>query len=318
LLALEYVCHVLNVLASATLGWIPPIQALTGQLLVCAFYEPVYYKPHYDGFPSNSNGELGRWVGVAKNVGDALKFKLLTPLKQIIFRSIIWSALDPTLHHKRLTTLGGEKDTNHADDKIFVRSNKSTADDPTIDPKDPIGRTYLKDTESDGQRFPARIVRAIAEKDAELKRDPSHIKFLCEVDGDTANDIYTYNQVLDFIERDNLDIESDMGQMYCFRRNSAHQGPLRTSDRDYNGSTYNILVEWESGETTYEPLDIIANDDGFLDTPGWKPFRHLAKNDKKVERMVNQAKLHSYRQESFWKFGFLVPRTHGQAVEIDL
>jgi hypothetical protein len=79
----------------------------------------------------------------------------------------------------------------------------------------------------------------------------------------------------------NLDIESDTEQMYCFRRISAHQGPLRTSDRDYIGSTYNILVEWESEETTYEPLDIIAKDDpvscaeytkrnGLLDTPGWK------------------------------------------------
>jgi hypothetical protein len=138
LLALEYVCHVLNLLASATLAWIPPLQALSGQtqdtstLLVCAFYEPVYYNPHNDGFPSNSNEELGRWVGVANNVGDALTFKLLTPSKQIIFGSVIWSALDPTLRHKRLTPLGGEKYTNHADDKIFVCSNKSTADDPNV------------------------------------------------------------------------------------------------------------------------------------------------------------------------------------------
>ncbi len=33
--------------------------------------------------------------------------------------------------------------------------------------------------------------------------------------------------------------------------------------------------------------------------------------------MVNQAKLKCYRREPFWKFGFLVPRTHEQAVEID-
>jgi hypothetical protein len=36
---------------------------------------------------------------------------------------------------------------------------------PIIDPKDLIGRTFLKDTESVGQSFRARIVRAIAEKD---------------------------------------------------------------------------------------------------------------------------------------------------------
>jgi hypothetical protein len=115
LLALQYFCHVLNHLASATLKWLPPLQVLTGQtqdtstLLVCAFYEPVYYNPHYDGFPSNPNEELAHWVGVATNFGDALTFKLLTSNQKVIFRSVIRSALDPTLRHKRLAPLGGEK-----------------------------------------------------------------------------------------------------------------------------------------------------------------------------------------------------------------
>jgi hypothetical protein len=237
--------------------------------LVCAFYEPVYYNPHYDGFPSNPNEELGHWVGVASNVGDASTFKLLASNQKVIFRSVIRSALDPTLRHKRLASLGGEKGTNHAGDKIFVRSNSDTPAFegptvsrrmPTIDPNDLIGRSFLEDTEADGQRFCAKIVRAIIEKDSELKRDPNHIRFLCEVDGDTLDDIYTYNQILDFIERDNLDIDNDTEQLYRFRLISAHQGSPRTSDRDYEGSTYNVLVEWESGETTYEPLDIIAKD----------------------------------------------------------
>jgi hypothetical protein len=34
--------------------------------------------------------------------------------------------------------------------------------------------------------------------------------------------------------------------------------------------------------------------------------------------MVNQAKLKSYRRDPIWNFGFLVPHTHVQAVEIDL
>jgi hypothetical protein len=42
-----------------------------------------------------------------------------------------------------------------------------------------------------------------------------------------------------------------------------------------------------------------------LDTPGWKRFRHLAKNDKKVEQMVNQAKLKSYGQDPFGSLGSL-------------
>jgi Reverse transcriptase (RNA-dependent DNA polymerase) len=161
-----------------------------------------------------------------------------------------------------------------------------------------------------------------------MKRDTEHVKFLCEVDGDTADEIYTYNQVLDFIECDNLDMDSDTEQLYRFWRINGHQVPLRTSDTNYKGSINNVLVERESGEITYEPLDMIGKDDpmtcaeyahwmNLLGTPGRKQFRHIYKNPGKVERMVNQAKLKSYRREPFWKFGVMVPCTHNQAVEID-
>jgi hypothetical protein len=39
----------------------------------------------------------------------------------------------------------------------------------TIDPKDLIGRTFLKESEEDGQRFRARVVRAVIDKEDELK-----------------------------------------------------------------------------------------------------------------------------------------------------
>jgi hypothetical protein len=107
-----------------------------------------------------------------------------------------------------------------AADKLFVRSKLANTDEPsvprrkpTIDSKDLWGRTFLKDSEADGQHFRARIVRAILEHDADMKRDPQHVKFLCEVDGDTADDIYTCNQALDFTERDNLDMDSETEQI---------------------------------------------------------------------------------------------------------
>jgi hypothetical protein len=158
LLAVQFVCHVLNRLASSNLKWIPPLQVLSGQtqdisaLLVCAFWEPVYYNPHSNCFPSHHNEELGHWVGVATHVRDALTFKILSPHQKVIYRSIIWSALDPKLRHKRLAPLGGE--VSHAADKLFLRSksDKATTDEPsvprrmpTIDPKDLLGLTFLKD-----------------------------------------------------------------------------------------------------------------------------------------------------------------------------
>ena len=62
------------------------------------------------------------------------------------------------------------------------------------------------------------------------------------------------------------------------------------------------MVEWENGETTYEPLTNIVLDDPvtcavyakekqLLDTPGWKCFKSIARRDKKLLRIVNQAKL---------------------------
>jgi hypothetical protein len=69
------------------------------------------------------------------------------------------------------------------------------------------------------------------------------MKFICEVPESNVDEIFTYNEILDHIERDNQEIENDIEQVYKFRRLTAHQGSLQTSDKDYKGSMYNVLVE---------------------------------------------------------------------------
>jgi hypothetical protein len=75
-----------------------------------------------------------------------------------------------------------------------------------------------------------------------------------------------------------------------------HQGPLLRHDKDYNGSRFNLLVEWENGEITTKPLSVIAADDPvtcavyareheLLDVKGWKRFRNLAKREKHFLRL---------------------------------
>ena len=67
--------------------------------------------------------------------------------------------------------------------------------------------------------------------------------------------------------------------VWKFQRIVSHQGPLLPNHPDYKGSTYNVMIEWENGEITSEPLQVIAKDDpvtcaiyarenGLLDTPG--------------------------------------------------
>jgi hypothetical protein len=139
LLALLYVCLLLNHLVSAALGWKTPMQVLTGQtpdiskFLHFSFYEPVYYHSYSNTFPSSSNEKQGWWVGVATHVGDALTYKILTETHKVIYRSAIRSALDPAKRNQRLSPLGGETASNYLGDKIFIRSQTESFDRPTND-----------------------------------------------------------------------------------------------------------------------------------------------------------------------------------------
>jgi hypothetical protein len=117
----------------------------------------------------------------------------------------------------------------------------------TIDPKDLIGRTFLKDSEEDGQRFQARVVRAVLDNEDIIKKDARYMKFICEVPNSKVDKMYTYNEILDHVEKDKYDINNYTEQLYKFRHITAHQGPLRSSDKDYKGSRYNVLVEWNTG-----------------------------------------------------------------------
>jgi hypothetical protein len=94
-----------------------------------------------------------------------------------------------------------------------------------------------------------------------------------------------YNKMLEYITREE---ESDI--TWKFQRIVSHEGPTQ-------GSQYDLLIEWENGEITKEPLKVIATnnlvacaiyarENGLLDKPGWKCFRHIAKNEKKLTRMV--------------------------------
>ena len=49
--------------------------------------------------------------------------------------------------------------------------------------------------------------------------------------------------------------------LFKFRDIVAHQGPLESTDPDHKESKYNVMLEWESGEVTYEPLTLISKDD---------------------------------------------------------
>ncbi len=195
---------------------------------------------------------------------------------------------------------------------------------PTFHPSDLVGWTFLLDQQDDGQRFCAHIVQAIKEHDNVLSQNPTHFKFCCSINDDQYEEVLSYNEILNFIE------QQDEGgtKIWKFQHIITHEGPLQTTDPTYKGSKFNIMIKWENGEVTSEPLSIIAADDpvtcalyardnNLLELDGWKQFKQIAQRDQKLLRMVNQVKLQLYQMAPRYKYGYEVPCDYCHAVELD-
>ena len=117
-------------------------------------------------------------------------------------------------------------------------------------------------------------------------------------------------------------------ELYRFRVIIGHQSPLLASDPDWKGRKYNVQVEWETGEITFEPLSIIATDDpvtcaayaienDLLPLEGWCRFRNLARKDKVLARAIKQSKIRQVRRSQTYMFGYLIPRNYIEAMQFD-
>eukprot|EP00980_Cylindrotheca_fusiformis_P001082 scaffold304_cov98-Cylindrotheca_fusiformis.AAC.2 len=171
--------------------------------------------------------------------------------------------------------------------------------------------------EDDGTRQRARIVEILDEHDASVQRHPERQKFRCLIGENEFEDILTYAEVMHHIEVHNS--EDDGGEiLWRYKRISGHEGPLDKNHPSWKGDRYNVRVDWENGEVTYEPLRNIAADDpvtcaiyaqdnNLLETDGWKRFKRIAQRSKKLLRMVNQSKLRSYKTSKKFMYGFEVP-----------
>ena len=86
------------------------------------------------------------------------------------------------------------------------------------------------------------------------------LRFKLKIDGDQLDDLISYNQLMEYLE-DNTDTGQLDNGLYKVKCIKYHRGPYTSSDPEYFGSSYNLLIEWETGEMTWEPLsNIIASD----------------------------------------------------------
>ena len=245
----------------------------------------MFYATYDQHFPS----EAGYWVGFGKHCGDAMTHKILVhDTKKIIYRSTVRPKKFSTPNH-RLAPHGGEvsASSDPSEDKIssgsplespegsspdqkalavFIRSRddenpSGSKPIPTFDNSDLIGRTFLLPPEENWERHRATVTRQVVEIiDQDNGQRIENINFILDIGNGKVEELNSYNQLLEHVENAQ---DHDMAWIRNFigSEPSLDTKDLLASDPDWKGSKYNVQVEWETGEITFEHLSIIADDD---------------------------------------------------------
>ena len=283
--------YILNHITTASLCGQVPHQVLYGVtpdisiILLYTFYLPVFYATHDQHFPSDNEERTGYWVGFAEHCGDSLTHMVLDAVTlKIIYRSVLRprTLKDP---NKRLVDAGGEKDQPHKKPTkhptpvpngeksapsdtptVYIKSRHdggptSSKPLPGFNPDDLVGRTFLLPPGDNGERLRAKVTRKVVEdiEQADGER-VQKLSFMLGIGNGKLEKIIFYNQLVDHLEAAANDDNKISDDLFKFRVLIGHQGPLKPTNPNWKRCKYNVLVDWETGEKTYEPLSVL----GFL------------------------------------------------------
>ena len=114
-----------------------------------------------------------------------------------------------------------------------------------------LGRTFLLPMDENGERKRTTISEHVNDLyQAQVSREDQ----LRKTDGDQLDDPIPHNQLMEYLE-DRTDTGPLEDGFYRFKSIKDHKGPYNSSDPAYNGSSYNLLIERETGEQTWETKD---------------------------------------------------------------
>ena len=193
---------------------------------------------------------------------------------------------------------------------------------------DLLGRTFLLPMDENGERKRATISEHVKDLCQQQVSREDQLRFKLKIDGDQLDDLISYNQLMEYLE-DKTDTGPLEDGLYRFKCIKDHKGPYTSSDPEYNGSSYNLLIEWEPGEQTWEPLsNIIASDPytcavyakehNLLNTPGWKLLKRHARTARRLIRTLKKSKYRQARASRKYKHGWEVPRDYAHALQLDI
>jgi hypothetical protein len=174
-------------------------------------------------------------------------------------------------------------------------------------------------------------------------KSSKHIKFLVKIGDNEFDKIISYNQLSHIVEaQEEMQSETLHDAIWSFHGISSQKGSLALTHSDYKGSSYHILIQWDEGSKTMEPLDTIiknhpvtvslyATEHNLLDTLGWEWLIHIALNRKPVNHMTNQHQVilqpttqshlvshyKTINKGPDYNFGFPIPRNAKDAFDLD-
>ena len=106
---------------------------------------------------------------------------------------------------------------------------------------DLLGRTFHLPMEENGESKRATISEHVKDLCQQQVSREDQLRFKLKIDGDPLDDLISYNQLMEYLE-DKTDTGPLEDGLYRFKCIKDHKGPCTSSDPEYNGSSYNLLI----------------------------------------------------------------------------
>jgi hypothetical protein len=264
ILSVLHTVYILNRLSTESLDWLTPYEKAFGQkpdisaIIAFRMWEPVY-SSSTEAYP-NTKEILARVVGIGEQQGDEMTWLTLDEVtQQVLCHSAIQTALDPnntTLRAEHIDTTEDLTPENGENYKPILsvsdltgQHDTSSLQLPKFSPDNLIGKTFVREMD-DGNTYRAQIIQKILDCDAE---NHQNIKFLVKLGDGDFDEIITYNTLSKIIENQLDQQANNADAIWIFQGIKSHHGPITSTNTDYKGSSYNLLVEWKDGSETLEP-----------------------------------------------------------------
>ena len=290
------------------------------------FWEECYIKSYAEEgqeFPSESSEILVHFVGYAECIGSYITFKVYNPKTgKILYRSKVKKRRDDGDDNNSLGPRGSPDDPDIP--QVITSPEREKSVSVGFDPTDLVGRYFLCKPNKDGTRDLGLVTECLDKFTGTVDGSLENIKFKVKkgLSDKEFEEIVEYNDMCEFVT--DLGINDD--GTYKFDRILQHRDTGRGRRKKYE-----VLIEWRSGERTWEPIRNIylqrkndlaqyAEENGLLDewdSPSLK-LKQAAARAKKTFQFSAAVKLLAKKTDPIYMFGEQVPRNHEEAMELDM